>query len=92
MNKKHLIIGIIIIAAAVALAVVSYFILPDSVAVQISVSGEASTYLPKLAALAIPFAISGAFSFLYIKNGSEKSLLVALVGLVLSVVTIIVNR
>ena len=52
MNKKW--INILLIAAAVALGVYCWLVLPATVAVQVGLDGQATNTMPKLLAVAIP--------------------------------------
>ena len=92
--KIETIIGILIIAAAAALAVAGFILLPATLTVQVNFSGEATNTMPKALGLLIPFAISAVFSVLYMKGGKEtrmRNLVVAIVGLAVMVVTFIFN-
>ncbi len=80
-DKKRLTIIAVIILLAVALFVFGMAFLPDVIVMQFKMDGSPSSTLPKLGALLIPFALSVVFALLYYKNGTTKSLLVALVGL-----------
>ena len=92
--KKEAIIGILIIAAALAFGIAGYILLPAILTVQVNLSGEATNTMPKVLGLFIPFAVSVIFSVLYMKGRAEtktRNLVVAMVGLALSIVTFVVN-
>lgn len=55
--KKIKILQILIFTVVLLLSIISFFVLPDSVAVQWNTEG-ASNHIPKAAALSLPFIIS----------------------------------
>lgn len=55
--KKIKILQVLIFTAVLLLSIISFFVLPDSVAVQWNLKG-ASNYIPKAMALSIPVVIS----------------------------------
>ena len=94
--KKQTIIAIIGIVVSAALAVLSYILLPDTVAVQLGIDGSTSNTMPKLFAIIIPTAlgIGGALSVLLSKNQNknwQKSIIVSAVGIVVFVFMLAVN-
>lgn len=93
-GKIETIIGILIIAAAAALAVAGFILLPATLAVQVNLSGEATNTMPKALGLLLPFALSAIFGVLYMKGAGQtktRNLVVAIVGLAVMVVTFIFN-
>ena len=83
---------IVILALALVLTVVGYLVLPETLVMQITLSGEGGTTLPKIIGLLVPLALSGIFSVLYYKNeNSSRSLIVALVGLAMYAFVFAVN-
>ena len=92
---KTKVISIILIAAAIGLGVVSWFLLPDVVAVQIGLDGQVSNTMPKALAVAVPMGISIAGSVMNLTGGDEKNskgFLLSLVGLALMALSLLVNR
>ena len=92
---KTKVISIILIVAAIGLGVVSWFLLPDVVAVQIGLDGQVSNTMPKALAVAVPMGISIAGSVMNLTGGDEKKskgFLLSLVGLALMAVCLLVNR
>ena len=95
-HMKRNIVPILLIVASVGFAILSFFILPESVIIQFSIGSSGNTAAPKLLAILIPFALSvgGAISG-FLTNGNEnsksKGLLVSLVGIILFVIMIAVN-
>lgn len=89
--KKSL--SIIIIIAVVVLAVISFVVLPDSVITQISIGDSGVTRMPKLAALLIPtfFGLAGGFMTLEDKGNGKKGLLLGTVGILIFIITLVVN-
>lgn len=93
---KRNIVPILLIAATVGLAILSFFILPESVIIQFSVGSSGNTSVPKIIAILIPSAhgIGGAISGLLAKDNEKangKTLLVSLVGIGLFIIMIAVN-
>jgi uncharacterized membrane protein len=83
MKTTKLIISIGIMAAAAALAVTGFFVLPETLVVQVNAAGQASNTMPKLLGILLPFLMCVVSSIVYLKSGkSAKSLIVALAGIV----------
>ena len=82
---------IVILALAVTLTVVGFLVLPETLVMQITLSGEGGTTMPKIFGLLLPLALSGIFSILYYKNENSRNLIVALVGLALYAFTFAFN-
>ncbi len=92
--NKEKVIGLVIVAVSVILAVVGFIVLPETLIVQIGLDGQASNTLPKIPALLIPLALSTVFSVLYMKDNAEKksrNLIVAVIGVVVAIVMFVVN-
>lgn len=92
--RTKIIAGTLGIAAA-ALAVYSYMILPDTVAVQIGVDGQVSNTMPKLFAVALPLVITlgGCGVTVFGKKESKgKGIVLSVVGIGVMIVTILFNR
>lgn len=92
--KTKIIAGTLGIAAA-ALAVYSYMILPDTVAVQIGVDGQVSNTMPKLFAVALPLVITlgGCGVTVFGKKETKgKGIVLSVVGIGVMIVTILFNR
>lgn len=88
-------ISIVLIAAAIGLAVFSWFLLPDVVAVQIGLDGQVSNTMPKALAVAVPLGISVVGSVMNLTSRDEKNskgFLLSLVGLALMALSLLVNR
>lgn len=90
MNKK-LILLIAIIVVSLALAVVSFLLLPEQVVVQVSMSGEASNVMPKILAVILPLALSVLCGVMYYTTKRGGYLAASLIGLLLPVLTLIFN-
>lgn len=92
MNRKLLCIAIIILS--IVIAVIGFIVLPDIVVVQLRMDGHTTNSMPKAIAVLIPWALTagGALWQLFMK-GEEKSkaLSVSVIGIVVSIVTIIMN-
>jgi lysylphosphatidylglycerol synthetase-like protein (DUF2156 family) len=81
-DKKRLMIAAAVLLVAVALFLIGMIFLPDVIVMQVKMDGTPSSTLPKLVGLILPLALTGIFAFLYYKNGTSKSLLVSIIGLV----------
>ena len=91
MKKTKVLLTIGIFLAAIALTVVGWVILPDTLVLQVTMSGETGTTLPKIAGLAIPFLISGIFAVLYYVHENRKHLLISVAGLAIYIVIFLMN-
>ena len=79
---------------AVLLAVTGYFVLPDTLAVQIGLDGVPSNFLPKIPALLIPLLVTVVFSCLYMKSkgeGKTENLLLSLLGIGIDIIMFVMN-
>lgn len=92
MTKKDKLISAAIGAAAVALAVAAFIILPDSVAMQVSAGGTLQNTMPKAIAVALPLLIT-AIGLVCAVRAEEKTkcFLIAAIGPVLQIVTMVMN-
>ena len=93
MNKKW--INILLIAAAVALGVYCWLVLPSTVAVQVGLDGQATNTMPKLLAVVIPAGLSVAGSVMSLTGRSSKpraGYVLALVGIAVMILTLFFNR
>jgi len=91
MKNKKILLTISIILVAAILSIVGWLNLPETLVLQITVSGEAGTTLPKIAGLAIPFLLSALFAVLYYLHGSKKYLLISAIGIVMYGVIFLMN-
>lgn len=91
MNKKW--IAGIMIVLAILLAVYSYIALPDLVTVQIDFSGNPSRQEPKLLALLFPLVLTmgGSIAYIVSEVKEKQYLLLAIVGILVAIITIIAN-
>ena len=92
MNKK-IVLGIIIVIW-LALGIYGYMVLPETVTVQIDISGNASNTFPKIIAVLLPVLISigGGLKYCFFEGKEKKSLALSVIGILLSVVTLLFNR
>ena len=92
--KKNRIIAIALSITALLLAVFGIIVLPDDIVIQFTSSGGVNK-VSKYIGLAIPFAITVVFSFLFAFGDDEtvakKHIMGALLGLVLFLITIGIN-
>jgi hypothetical protein len=85
----------LLIAAAVAAAEISWFLLPQDVVVQVGLNGQATRTMPKLLAIGIPFAIAvvGAVMNIWEKNQIKpKGFLISVIGIAAMVLSLLFNR
>lgn len=92
MNKKIL-LGIIIVIS-IGLGIYGYMVLPDMVTVQIDISGNPSNIFPKISAVVSPILLSigGGLGYYFSKEKEKKYLILSVIGLLISVITLIFNR
>lgn len=91
MNKKIVVAGIL--AASIVLGIFGYIYLPEMVTVQVDLSGNPSNTESKTMAIASQTILSfaGAMGY-YLSNEREKKwLILAAVGLIVSVITLVYN-
>lgn len=87
-------ISIILLIIAIGLGIYSWFLLPEVVAVQVGMNGQATNTMPKLLAILIPLGISAAGSVINLTNKEEnrvKGLVLALVGVAVMLLTLFFN-
>lgn len=92
MNKKIVVAGIL--AASIALGIFGYIYLPEMVTVQVDLSGNPSnTTESKTMAIASQTILSfaGAIGYYFSKGREKKWLVLAAVGLIVSVITLVYN-
>ena len=90
--KKKINIGLI--AVAVVLSVVSWFLLPDTVVVQIGVDGQASNTMPKVFAVIVPLVISVIGSAMNLNDDTRQNYrgyVLSIVAIAVMVFSLIVN-
>lgn len=93
MNKK--VISIILAAAAVGLGVLSWFLLPDVVAVQVGFDGQVTNTMPKVLAVIIPLGVSIAGSVINLtgkEERSKKGYVLSVIGIAIMALSLLVNR
>lgn len=89
-NKKMIFV-LLIIVAAIILTIVGIIILPDTLVMQITSTGEAGTTMPKVLGLAVPLAMSTIFSLVYMKSNNTKHIIISIVGLLVFALIFIFN-
>ena len=92
MKKNWLTIILLIIA--IGLGICSWFLLPEVVAVQVGMNGQATNTMPKLLAILIPLGISAAGSVINLTDKEEnnvKGFVLALVGIAAMILTLFFN-
>ena len=92
--KKNL-ISILFVVAAIGLGVISWFFLPDVVAVQVGVDGQITNTMPKLLAIIIPVGLSVAGSVMDLTGKEEKNIkgyILSVVGISIMVLSLLFNR
>ena len=80
-------------ALALILGIAGYFLLPDSLAMQIGVSGRLQNYMPKVPALLLPVA-AGAVGTVLTRSGEKKTagLILAVLSPALEAIIFVMNR
>lgn len=91
MKSGKLLLTAGLILTAIILAVAGWIILPDTLVLQVTMSGEAGTTLPKFMGLGMLFLLSTIFAVMYYLRENKKHLLVSILGLVMFAVTFIMN-
>lgn len=89
--KKRDVLCIVMGVIAVVLAVVGWMILPDQVAMQISMDGGLQNYMPKLMAMLLMLVLQAVMIGLYRSGGRAAHLAAAVVVLVLPLFTFWMN-
>ena len=81
------------IAAAIGLGIYGYKVLPDMVTVQVDLSGNPSNTYPKVLAIASQsvLTIGGGIGYYFSKEKQKSFLILAIVGILVSVVTLVYN-
>ncbi|MDD6468264.1 MAG: DUF1648 domain-containing protein [Erysipelotrichaceae bacterium] len=90
--KKNL-ISMLFIVVAIGLGVVSWFFLPDVVAVQVGIDGKITNTMPKVLAIAIPLGVSivGSAMNLTGKETNKKGYILSVVGIAILIVSLFFN-
>lgn len=85
--------GILLMIITIILSIVSWLLLPDTVAVQIGIDGQVSNTMPKLFAIAIPSIVSigGIAVSLNKKESRTKGYVLSLVGIGIMVFSLFIN-
>ena len=91
MKNKNLVPVAGILLLEIILVIIGFLILPDTLVMQITASGGAGNTMPKIVGLAIPFLLCAIFAVLYYFNTNKKHLLIAGLGVVLTVITLVFN-
>ena len=73
------------------LFIISFLLLPDVVAMQIQFNGQLGNYMPKYIALVIPLIIELIGTLAYYKENNNKYLVIAVVGIIMAVITLVMN-
>lgn len=91
MNKKIIVWAMI--AATIGLGIYGYKVLPDMVTVQVDLSGNPSNTYPKALAIASQtiLAIGGGMGYYFSKEREKSFLILAIVGILVSVITLVYN-
>lgn len=81
----------IIILITLALSFFCYIVLPDPVIVQRNFDGVATSTLPKLIAILIPFGMCFASTLLYNKKNDVRFFICSFAGILILIVTLLTN-
>ena len=93
MKKKWLSLMLLIIA--MGLGICAWFLLSDTMVVQVGFDGQATNTMPKLLTILVLVGISAAGSimnFTHKKEQGGKGLILALVGIAAMILTLLFNR
>ena len=90
-KNKKLILMISIIVVALILTVIGFFVLPETLVMQITVTGDAGTTMPRALGLAIPLAICTLFSVMYYNSNNIKHFFGSMVGFLAFVLVFVFN-
>lgn len=91
MKSRKLLLTLGLILTAVVLAVIGWIVLPATLVLQVTLSGEAGTTLPKIMGLGIPFLLSTVFAVIYYFNENNKHLLLSVLGLLMFIIAFLMN-
>ena len=92
MNKK--IISGMIVTVSIVLGIYCYMVLPEIVTVQIDPSGNPSNKFPKILAVISPalLSIGGALGYYFSQDKEKKYLMLAVIGSLLPIITLLFNK
>lgn len=91
MNKK-MVLGAMVVAA-IGLGIYGCNVLPEIVTVQVDLSGNPSNTYPKVLAIASQsvLTIGGGIGYYFSKERQKSFLILAIVGILVSVITLVYN-
>ena len=94
MDKKEYFLYVKGLSLIHILGIYGYMVLPDMVTVQIDISGNPSNIYPKILAVVLPtlLSIGGGLGYYFSKEKGKKYLILSVIGLLISVITLIFNR
>lgn len=90
--NKTLVISLLVLA--VIFAVLSFILLPDTVATQIGTDDEVSSTMPKIPAVAVPLVMTAAGTLIALKGSGDspkKGLILQIAGIVILAFTFFFN-
>jgi len=90
-KNAKLILMISMIAVALILTAVGFFVLPETLVMQLTVTGAAGTTMPKAIGLTIPLAICTVSAVLYYNSNNIKHFIAAMVGFLAFVLVFVFN-
>lgn len=95
-KQQKILVGTII-GISLITAILSYFVLPEQVVIQITLNTAPNRFAPKEIAIFIPiaFCVLGSLSYLESQEKSSKkigSILIIGLGLLLPIFTFVINR
>lgn len=90
--NKNMVLGTMVVAA-IGLGIYGYKVLPDMVTVQVDLSGNPSNTYPKVLAIASQsvLSIGGGIGYYFSKKKERSYLILAIVGLMVSIITLVYN-
>lgn len=84
-KSKSLLLVAAIILVELALSIVGFIILPETIAIQVTASGEAGNMMPKIVGLALPLLLNIAFAVMYYLKRNKSYLFISIVTIAVSV-------
>lgn len=90
-KNKRLVLVAGIVMIEVILTIVAYFVLPETIAVQITLSGGAGNEMPKIAGLAIPLILNILCSIMYYSKKIKTHLFFSILGIVMTILIFVFN-
>ena len=89
-NGRIMLSGALVLIALV-LYIIGIIILPETIGLQIQIDGSIGNNASKYVGLLIPFALTAGGAVFYYMKEEGKSLLVSFIGVVIFIITFLIN-